>query len=58
MFALLMKPYAMFQVSILLQPRRTVVANFSSQAISVCFGGTPDSHLLNLEVARTPVEKQ
>jgi len=28
MFALLMEPYTMIQVSILLQPHRTVIANF------------------------------
>jgi len=42
-----MEPYAMIQVSILLQPHRTVIANFA-QTISVCFGGNPVSHSLNL----------
>jgi len=37
MFTLLMEPCAMIQVSILLQPHRTVVA------ISACFGGAPGS---------------
>jgi len=39
-FALLMEPCAMIQVSILLQPHRTVVTDFV-QVISVCFGRTP-----------------
>jgi len=39
-FAFLMKRYAIIEVSILLQPHRTVIANFV-QVISVCFGGTP-----------------
>ena len=30
MFALLMKPYAIIQVSVLLQPHKTAVANFVS----------------------------
>jgi len=29
----------------------------SSQAISVCFGGTPGSHWRNPEVPRNPIEK-
>jgi len=39
MLALLMEPYVMIQLSMLLQPHRTMVANFV-QVISVCFGGT------------------
>ena len=46
-----MEPYAMIQVSILLQPHRTVVAN-SSQATSVSFGGTSDHHSRNPEILR------
>jgi len=35
MFVLLMEPYAMIQVSILLQPQRTVVTNFISGNFSL-----------------------
>jgi len=48
MFALLMEPYAMTQVSILLQPHRTVVVT------SVSFAGTPGSYSQNLRVLRNP----
>jgi len=45
-----MEPYAMIQVSILLQQHRTVALLISYQAISVCFGGT-------LRFRGNPVEK-
>jgi len=53
MFALLIEPYAMTQVSILLQPHWTAVPNFVP-AISACFGGTPGSHSRNPKVPRNP----
>ena len=54
MFALLMEPYAMIEVSILLQPHRTVFTDFVPGAISVCFGGTTGSQLRNPGVPRNP----
>jgi len=54
MFALLMEPYAMIQVSILLQPRRTAAGANSFQAISVCFGGNPvEKHWHSIPVVLT-----
>jgi len=49
MFVLLMEPYAMIQVSVLLQPYRIVFANF----IPSNFGGIPDIYSRNPEVHRT-----
>jgi len=43
MFALLMEPYEMIQVSMLLQPHGTVVANFVPGNFGL-FGGTPGNH--------------
>jgi len=53
MFALLVEPNTMIQVCILLQQDRSVAGNFS-QAISVCFCGTPGSHSRDPEVPRNP----
>jgi len=53
MFALLMEPYAMIQVSILLQPRRTMVANFVPGNFGL-FWRNSDSYSQNHEVQRNP----
>jgi len=48
MFALLVEPYVMIQVSVLLQPHRTVVANFDSGSgvARLCAG--PDHKITTL----------
>jgi len=59
MFGLFMEPCAVVQVSMLLQPHRTVVANFGLfRRISVCFGGFRSVSAEPLAATRgTTVEK-
>jgi len=54
MFASLIEPYAMIQVSTLLQPHRTVVANFVPGNFGLFRRNPPGSHWRNLMVPRNP----